>query len=67
MSRQREHQLKLVKQGLCSRCGTEQLTEPGATKTLGPKCAKKMREGARKKTNATTRYRNAQSYAKKNP
>ena len=65
MSRQREHQKKLVEEGLCGRCGQEPLGVPGATKTMGAKCAKKMREKARKKTGSTRRYKNAKSYLKK--
>lgn len=64
MSRQREYQKKLVKQGLCGRCGSEPLNVPGATKTMGKKCAKKMREKARKVTGSTRRYKNAKSYTK---
>jgi hypothetical protein len=59
VSRQRKFQLALIAKGLCSRCGNE----PLHTKTLGPKCAKKAREQARKKNGSETRYKSAKSYA----
>lgn len=58
VSRQRAWQLARKAKGLCVSCGQE----PLITKNHGANCAEKIRERMRKKTGATRRYRNAQSY-----
>jgi hypothetical protein len=58
LNRQQQWQNTRRAQGLCICCGKE----PLLTKNHGKKCAKKIREAARKRTGATTRYRNATSY-----
>lgn len=57
-SRQRIWQNARRERGLCITCGHE----PLLTKNHGRKCAKKIREKARKRNHATKRYKNAQSY-----
>ena len=57
-SRQARWQQERRHKGLCISCGRE----PLLTKNHGPKCAKRIREAARKKNHATTRYKNSKSY-----
>jgi hypothetical protein len=57
-SRQRQWQEKRLAQGLCIQCGAE----PLLTKNHGRKCAKRIREAARRRTSATRRYKNSKSY-----
>jgi hypothetical protein len=57
-SRQQKWQEDRRRQGLCILCGKE----PLLTKNHGPKCAKRIREAARKKNHAQARYKNSRSY-----
>lgn len=58
LTRQQLWQAEQRKLNLCISCGAE----PLLTRNHGAKCAKKIREAARKRTGAKNRYRGATSY-----
>jgi hypothetical protein len=58
LSRQQRWQKERRDKNLCIACGKE----PLVTKNHGAKCAKRIREKARKQTHATKRYSNSASY-----
>lgn len=60
LSRQQAWQKTRRDAGLCITCGDE----PLLTKNHGARCAKKIREAARKRTNAKIRYKAARSYSR---